>query len=422
MTPDSDTSGHSSGNRMQAGEGSIPIERLWRWILGKGRKIERAEDFLQGFIGELLSKGFPLQRLFVAVKTLHPQIGGIAYMWSRQKGEIEVMTRERSIFKSQMYFDSPIERIYSGAETYIRRFLGGEDVSLDFPILHDLKKEGATDYAIFALEFGVVPSGVVSMTTDAPAGFQEADLEAFRFLLPFLSLVMESREWRRRSQSLLETYLGEDAGRRVLGGSIERGEGITIAAAIWYSDLRDFTSLSNHLSREAVIALLNDYFDAMTAPIQEYGGEILKFIGDAVLAIFPMRDDLDRDEKCRSALAAAKQALAGLGTLNEARIKANKIPLKAGIGLHAGSVTYGNIGALNRLDFTVIGPAVNLAARISGLCRQLDEPLLSSPTFASPCGTRLTSLGAYALQGFDGPQEVFGLPKEEIGRDSDQAA
>ncbi len=388
------------------------VDRALRWLLGPGRLVPGTRDFLQGFVGELTAAGFPLQRLFMAMKTLHPQIGGVSFIWSRETGEVEVITRERRIFQSAMYQESPMERIYSGAASFIRRRLIGAQAILDFPILSEMKEQGATDYAIFGMDFTGKPSAAISLTTDYPAGFGEEQLDSFRAILPILSLVMESREWQRRAKTLLETYLGRDAGMRVLGGLIERGEGVTIAAAIWYCDLRDFTAISNRLPRDEVIALLNDYFDTMTRPVTAQGGEVLKFIGDAVLAIFPMHDDLDRDEKCRVALVAAKQALEGLGDLNELRASAGKPPLKVGIGLHAGSVTYGNIGTPNRLDFTVIGPAVNLAARISGLCRELDQPLLSSGTFASPCGTRLVSMGTHALRGFDEAVEVFGLPEE----------
>jgi adenylate cyclase len=388
------------------------VDRALRWFLGSGRTIASTREMLQGLVGELVQGGFPILRLFLGVKTLHPQIGGVSFIWSKDKPEVEFVARERRIFQSAMYFDSPVERVYSGAQSYIRRRLVGDDVVMDFPILHEIKEQGATDYAIFGLEFSGKPSAVISLTTDAPDGFSDAQLESFKALLPLLSLAMEAREWQRRSKTLLETYLGEDAGRRVLGGLIERGEGITIAAAIWFCDLRDFTPLSNSLPKDEMIALLNDYFDTMTRPVTALKGEILKFIGDAILAIFPMKDDLDRDEKCRVALEAAKKALEGLSDLNELRASSGKPPLKVGIGLHAGSVTYGNIGTAHRLDFTVIGPAVNLASRISGLCRDLNQPLLSSRAFASPCGTRLEPMGTFELRGFDQPQQVFGLPED----------
>ena len=252
------------------------------------------------------------------------------------------------------------------------------------------------------------------MTTTRPQGFSDAEIASVGALMPLLAMVVEGHEWHRLAKSLLEIYLGEDAGRQVLGGSVRRGQSTTIAAAIWFCDLRDFTAMSNQLPRDEVIALLNDYFDAMARPVHAHGGEILKFVGDAMLAIFPMQDDLDRDHKCHVALRAAHEAFDALDALNEIRASAGKPPLRAGIGLHAGSVSYGNIGAVignsARLDFTAIGPAVNLASRIQDLCRGLNRPLLASKAFASPCGSMLVPSGKFDLAGFPEPQEIYGLP------------
>lgn len=388
------------------------VERAFRWLLRDGRTQPDLQDLTEGLVRELTEGGFPLMRLLLAKRTLHPQIASVAYLWSRAEAKVSVLTRERSIWQSDQYLRSPMPLLYAG-EPFIRRRLTGPDLKLDFPILEELVAEGATDYAIFGLRRGDgKPLAVISITTNEPRGFADDQIESFQSLLTLLSLVVEALDTKALAKSLLEIYLGQDAGRRVLGGLIERGESVTIAAAIWQCDLRDFTLMSNQLPRDEVMAILNDYFDAVTRPVLARGGEILKFIGDAVLAIFPMEDDLDRDEKCRVALAAAEEALDALRDVNELRASAGKAPLSVGIGLHAGSVSYGNIGAQTRLDFTVIGPAVNLAARITGLCRPLNQPLLASKAFASPCGSKLKPLGRYPMHGFDEPQEVYGLPEE----------
>jgi adenylate cyclase len=387
------------------------VDRAFRWLLRDGRQQPNSGDLLQGFCRELSEGGFPLMRAFVAKPTLHPQIASIAYRWARTKPEVEAFTREHDIWQSDQYLRSPMALIYAG-EPMIRRRLFGPDLRLDFPILEDLLAEGATDYAIFGLRRGDGrPLAVTSIATDAPGGFSDEQFYGFQSLLPLLSLIVEAIETRLTAKSLLEIYLGADAGRRVMGGLIRRGESVTIAAAIWQCDLRDFTAMSNQLPRDEVLAILNDYFDAVTRPVLAHGGEILKFIGDSVLAIFPMKDDLDRDDKCRVALTAAEEALEAMRDVNELRASAGKAPLGVGIGLHAGSVSYGNIGSQTRLDFTVIGPAVNLAARITGLCRPLNQRLLASRAFASPCGSKLVPLGHYPMHGFDAPQEVFGLPE-----------
>ena len=388
------------------------IDRAFRWLLRDGRQQPTSGELLQGFCRELTEGGFPLMRAFVAKPTLHPQIASIAYRWSRAQPTVEAFTREHDIWQSDQYLRSPMALIYAG-EPMIRRRLFGPDLRLDFPILEDLLAEGATDYAIFGLRRGDGrPLAVISIATDTPGGFSDEQFYGFQSLLPLLSLIVEAIETRLTAKSLLEIYLGADAGRRVMGGLIRRGESVTIAAAIWQCDLRDFTAMSNQLPRDEVLAILNDYFDAVTRPVLAHGGEILKFIGDSVLAIFPMKDDLDRDDKCRVALTAAEEALEAMRDVNELRASAGKAPLGVGIGLHAGSVSYGNIGSQTRLDFTVIGPAVNLAARITGLCRPLNQRLLASRAFASPCGSKLVPLGHYPMHGFDQPQEVYGLPEE----------
>jgi adenylate cyclase len=387
------------------------IDRAFRWLLREGRMQPSGRELLQGLTRELAEGGFPLMRGFLAMPTLHPQIASVAYRWSRATPEVEAFTREHDIWQSEQYLRSPMAVIYAG-EPMIRRRLFGSGLRLDFPILEDLLAEGATDYAMFGLRRGDGrPLAVLSIATDAQGGFSDEQFTGFQSLLPLLSLIVEAVETRTTARSLLEIYLGADAGRRVMGGLIRRGDSVTIAAAIWQCDLRDFTAMSNQLPRDEVLAILNDYFDAVTRPVLANGGEILKFIGDAVLAIFPMRDDLDRDSKCRTALDAAEEALEAMRDVNELRASAGKAPLSIGIGLHAGSVSYGNIGSQARLDFTVIGPAVNLAARITGLCRPLNQPLLASKAFASPCGSKLVPLGHYPMHGFDQPQAVYGLPE-----------
>jgi len=389
--------------------------RAFRWLLNEGRRLPDLGDVVTGLAKQLAEGGLPLQRIYLAQRTLHPQMGAIGYLWNQGDETAQLIEREHSITTSAAFLLSPMKRLYEDGEKLIRRRLVGPEAKLDFPVLQELRETGATDYAIFALEIEGEARASFSMTTNAPQGFRDVEIAGVGTLMPLIGMVVESREWHRLAKSLLEIYLGADAGRQVLGGSVRRGQATTIAAAIWFCDLRDFTAMSNQLPRDEVIALLNDYFDAMARPVHAHGGEILKFIGDAMLAIFPMQDDLDRDHKCHVALRAAHEAFDALDGLNEIRASAGKPPLRAGIGLHAGSVSYGNIGAAignsARLDFTAIGPAVNLASRIQGLCRGLNRPLLASKAFASPCGTMLVPLGAFDLAGFPEPQEIYGLPE-----------
>lgn len=416
--PESDATIAPLVARAIAGEaclGCPAVNAAFRWLLEDGRLIADLGDFVTQLAQRLTDNGFPLLRFFVSVRTLHPQIAAIGYAWSRGDAVARRVARDHAVLSSPEFLSSPLRVLYQGNVTEIRRRLTGPEAELDFPILADMKKAGATDYAIFAIR---LPGGVrssLSITTDAPDGFADSQIDAFRTLIPLLSLVIEAREWAYIARSLMHVYLGQGAGQAVLSGQIQRGDARTMAAAIWYCDLRNFTQMSNELPRDLVIATLNDYFDTIAKPVIERGGEILKFIGDAMLAIFPMHDDLDRDAKIQVALDAAIGALEGLRELNELRAAAGQAPLKVGIGLHAGSVSYGNIGAAHgedaRLDFTVIGPAVNLATRLEGLCPQLEQPLLASRQFASVCGSRLKFIGTYPVRGFDEKQDVFGLPE-----------
>ena len=388
--------------------------RAFRWLLNEGRRLPDLADVVAGLGQQLIEGGLPLQRLYLGQRTIHPQMGAIGYLWNQGDRVTQTIEREHAIVTSTAYLTSPMRRLYEDGEKLIRRRLVGPQAELDFPVLQELRETGATDYAIFSLEMADEVRASISITTNAPQGFSDAEIASVGAVMPILAMVVDAHEWHRLAKSLLEIYLGADAGRQVLGGSVRRGQAKTIAAAIWFCDLRDFTAMSNQLPRDEVIALLNDYFDAMARPVHAHGGEILKFIGDAMLAIFPMQDDLDRDRKCQIALHAASEAFDALDGLNEIRASAGKPPLRAGIGLHAGSVSYGNIGAAignsARLDFTAIGPAVNLASRIQGLCRGLNRPLLASKAFASPCGSMLVPLGKFELAGFPEPQEIFGLP------------
>ncbi|HEX2580759.1 MAG TPA: adenylate/guanylate cyclase domain-containing protein [Dongiaceae bacterium] len=395
------------------------------WLIDEGRLTPDFSETLQQLVEKLLAAGVPLLRFFLGVRAVHPQIAAIAYIWSRDEPHITEGTRDHSVLQSGAFRNSPLYNIYEKGETFIRRRIGVEaalapfgapsaaerDSVLEFPILDDLRKIGGTDYMVFALPQSSGTKASLSLSTYRKEGFHDDEVEGIRSLISTIALITETHEVQRTATTLLETYLGKHPGRRVLGGDVQRGEGITIAAAIWYCDLRGFSAMSTLLPRHEVIAALNDYFEAMGRPVEEHGGEILKFIGDAMLAIFPMQDDLDRDRACRSALEAALEGLANLRDLNDLRASNGKARLRAGIGLHAGTVTYGNIGTSARLDFTVIGPAVNLACRLEGMCRPLGENLLASKAFASPCGFKLVPLGTYELAGIPEKQEIYGLPR-----------
>ncbi|MFM9843651.1 MAG: adenylate/guanylate cyclase domain-containing protein [Dongiaceae bacterium] len=380
------------------------------WLLTEAPALP-STDVLIGELGARLNKaGLPVARIQVGTRTLHPQLFAIGFLWYRGQAAAQEIQRGHEISTSAIYLDSPVKAIHDGAPE-IRRRLEGPDAVLDFPVMVDLQKEGMTDVLLLPLRSTGKRPNSFSVSTNRPGGFTERDVTIIRRLMPVLSLVLDIKQTKRMAGMLLEVYLGRNAGRRVLEGRVKRGDVDSIAAALWYCDLRSFTAITEGMSPQDVVLLLNDYFDCMSGPVHRHEGEVLKFIGDGFLAIFPIRDDLDRDRACNTALKAAQESLAALKELNASRQTAGKQPLEVGIALHIGSVMYGNVGAAERLDFTITGPAVNLVSRIENLCRDLHYPLLTSAQFASPCGSTLRSIGLHRLRGVAAPQEIYTLPE-----------
>jgi adenylate cyclase len=387
------------------------LEPIAGWLLGDGRRIATLGELLTALCERLVGRGLPIDRVSLHISTLHPQVRGSRILWQRESGLLaEVQYGRDDSAVDESYRKSPLYAVHESGRAVRRKLDGGLSVA-EFPILAELQTEGITDYLALPLLFSNGVLQVVTWSSRRPGGFGDSDIATIEELLPALCAVVETHEQRRMLRTLLETYLGQQAGERVLNGTIRRGEGETIAAALWYCDLRGFTAMSEDLPRDDVIALLNDYFECMAGPVQANGGEVLKFIGDAILAIFRIADDLDRDRSCRTALSAGEEALTDLSRLNDRRRAAGQQTLEVGIGLHTGAVMYGNIGAPNRLDFTVVGPAVNLVTRIEELCPLLHRPLLTSARFASPCGSKLQSLGHHQLKGIAAPQEIFAPPE-----------
>jgi adenylate cyclase len=306
--------------------------------------------------------------------------------------------------------------IVANAEKFRRR-LGRSDEPPRFPLFDGFRQKSGTDYFAMQTRFGKASAlGPVdrilsSWLTDAPDGLSESHLTAIEQIAPALALAVKTSSTYRIASTVIETYLGRDAGRRVLSGSIERGSGESIRAALWHCDLRGFTRLADTTPRDPLLAMLDEYFETMVTTVHEFGGQVLKFMGDGLLAIFTLGDDA---ESCSAALHAAERALHRVGELTAAR-KGSGLPVSEFyIGLHLGEVMYGNIGARDRLDFTVVGPAVNEVSRIESMCRALEQNLVVSSAFAEAAKEstdRLVSLGRYALRGVRKSQELFTLER-----------
>jgi adenylate cyclase len=300
--------------------------------------------------------------------------------------------------------NSPIRIAYEGGGP-TRCNLTAPPREGEFAILDELRRDRLTDYVVYAVPFADGSHKALSLATRRPSRFTPDELALFEAMIPALAFNLEVQALSRTARTLLDTYVGRQSGGRVLEGQIQRGSGETIRAVIWLCDLRGFTTLSEHLPSHTLIDLLNSYFGAMCDAVVSEGGEVLKFIGDAMLAIFPI--GADRAATCRAALTAAERAQAALIEENARREEEGLPRIDYGLALHIGDVIYGNIGSDTRLDFTVIGPAVNLTARIESLCRQLGRQLLLSSDFVEAGEISATSLGRFTLKGVGSEQEIF---------------
>jgi adenylate cyclase len=386
------------------------------WLLNEGWNIASPRE-LVGQLGErMVDIGIPVYRIRVNIRTLHPQFVGTVYAWQRGAEEVTEVSPSHAIVQEERYLKSPYAAIFQGAGG-MRRRLDVADVDLDFPILEELRDEGATDYVAMPLVFSDKRINAITLASDRPGGFSTAELETAYDMLPVLSRLLEVHAMRRTTRTILDTYLGKQAGERVLNGLIKRGDGEDIHAVIWFCDLRGSTPLADRMPREAYLALLNEFFECMAGSVVDHDGEVLRFLGDAVIGIFPISATTDRPELCPEhtgacvrALAASQDAMKRMERLNHARRERGEPPLGYGIALHIGDLLYGNIGIPERLDFTVIGPAANEAARLEAMCKTLHKPILISAELARLVPDKLVSLGFHALRGVREPHEIFTLP------------
>ena len=391
---------------------------LSAWITKAGLAGRPEIDMLDGYCERLRAAGLALAGGTVVIDTLHPLYEGHAIRWFRDQPETKRTEYGRTNRgeASESYRRSIYYRLLMGSETHLRCRLTPESIA-EYSNLEASFAAGNTDYLgimnKFAAEGTVGDMDCVysGWETDRPEGFTEAEVLALRRLSPFLAMAMKCASLGRTAQALVETYLGREAGRQVLSGRIERGIADRIEAVLWFSDLRGFTRITDNAQPAHIIPLLNDYAEAVVSAIQAEGGDVLKLIGDGVLAMFPAEE---RGKACAAAIAAATGARERVAALNERR-SAESLPVtEMYLGLHIGEVFFGNVGSPNRLDFTVVGPAVNEASRIAAMCRSVDQPLLLSAAFAAALGNAgppLASVGRYALRGLRHSQELFTLDR-----------
>ena len=391
----------------QEASAQVYANPLLAWLLHEAPRCASSRELTEAFALQLQRVGVPVWRLAVIIRTLHPQVLAEALRWWAKRPDVEVVRVPYSQTESPQYLNSPLVPIYEGAGG-IRRRLDIADPVLDFGILEELRAEGATDYVAMPITFLDGQINVLTLASDRPGGFSSADLGNVYEILGPLGRLYELHNMRRTAVTLLDTYLGRHAGERVLKGSIKRGDGEHIEAVIWFCDLRDSTRLAQGMSHEDFLGALNQFFDCMAGPVLQHDGEVLRFIGDAALAIFPVTSVAGKPAHER-ALVAALEAERRIGETNIKRVEKGRSPLEFGVALHVGDVTYGNIGTAERLEFTVIGDAANYAARLESLCKVLGREILASAEFARYFPERFESLGEQELRGIQGGQKVFAL-------------
>jgi adenylate cyclase len=383
------------------------LDAIAEWLVGPARQIASGVHAFDEFAWRMLATGMPLLRVTLHTSTLHPQYLGATFVWLRTTGQTEQRLIAHEVPDLIPYEDNPVRRVVLGGET-LRRRIDADDAVLDFPILHDLKAQGATDYLALPIASAhLARNYMVTYVIDRPGGFTESEVGDLTRVSQRLPVLVDMHSQKAISRNVLNAYLGAKTGPKVLEGQIRRGTGEEITAVLWSSDLRSFTALSDRLPGNRMIALLNALFDAQAKAIHDHGGEILKFIGDGLLAIFPIERAEMAAGAARQALEAAMEAIAAVSGLGDELAAVGEPPLHIVVALHLGTVIYGNIGAANRLDFTVIGPAVNLVSRVEAVAKALNLPIVVSDEFARAYDGPLRSVGTHQLRGLATPHELF---------------
>ncbi|NCF34786.1 MAG: hypothetical protein GWP56_00105 [Gammaproteobacteria bacterium] len=379
------------------------------WIFSEGRRIESTNRFVHQLAHTMNHHGAAIDRLLLSLLTLNPQLVATSEIWEKSTDLTRPLNAEHSVRKSERYIGSPLQAIFETHKRVHRRLDQlPEDAHRAYT---ELAEDGYTDYLALPVLFGEVaePGAAIIICTKRAGGFTDADVESFRRIRDYLAPVIEVHALRYLARSLMNTYLGKRTSEKVLAGMIKRGDADTINAALWFSDLRDFTHLTETLPAAQVLEMLNEYFEFVSAAVTAQGGEILRFIGDAMLIVFPIDDKTCGRSACQAALDAAIDAQTTVDTINHQR-RRHKLPeIQFGVGLNVGEVIYGNVGAPDRLDFTVMGPAVNRTARLESLTKELGCDILFSKRFAEAIETPAEFLGEHQMKGIAEPQSVYAL-------------
>lgn len=377
----------------------LAASRVRDWIVEEGVHVADLGGFLDQLCERIRTGGVAIERATLGFEVLHAERIRMSREWQLGRQQTE---RSLPLGMEARYDSSPFALAYRTNDWVVLDLTATADGR--FPIVHDLKTMGFTGYAAIPVPFTDGSENSVSFATRRPGGFGEPDLAFLARVVPVLAVALEIRRARMQMDDLLRTYLGEEPKRLVLAGKVHRADVIRISAAIMFSDIRGFTSLSTRLTDEESVVLLNDYFDCFVPEIEARGGEVLKYLGDGILAVFRDRDG-DTPKAAAATLAAAQAGLARADAVSAQKRLGRA--LKVGVSLHHGTVAYGNIGSGSRLDFTVVGRDVNLASRIQKANKRLDEPLLMSAPFARLIAPMPVEIGTFKLSGFTQSQPLF---------------
>ena len=381
------------------------------WLMTVGRRIESTNQFVHQLSHQLNDHGASIDRLMLSLLTLNPQLVGTSETWLKSTDTTTPIHASHGIRNSDRYIGSPLQAIY---ETHKRVRKRLENLPEEAHRAYtELAEDGFTDYLALPVLFGEgkEPGAALILCTKKDGGFSDPEIESFRQIRDYLAPTLEVHALRHMLHSLMNTYVGHRTSEKVLAGMIKRGDADVINAALWYSDLRDFTHLTETLPAEQILEMLNAYFEFVSAAVVAQGGEILRFIGDAMLIVFPIDDDMCEQTACNAAIDAAIDAHNTLASLNHRRRRHGQPAIEFGVGLNVGEVIYGNVGAPDRLDFTVMGPAVNRTARLEALTKELSCDILFSEKFSGLIETPTEFLGHHKMKGIAEPQAVYALCK-----------
>ena len=388
---------------------SSSLDAVVDWIFERGRRIDRTKDFVQQLAHQLIDHGASIDRFMISLLTLNPQAIATSETWLKSTDSTSTIDAAHGVRSTDRYIGSPLQVIYDTNKRVRQRLIDlPEDAHLTYS---ELAEDGFTDYLALPVLFGEVaePGAAIIISTKKEGGFSDSDIEAFRRIRDYLAPVIQIHALRHLSKSLMNTYVGKRTSQKVLSGMIKRGDAEIINAALWFSDLRNFTQLTETLSAQQTLKMLNDYFTFVSAAVTARGGEILRFIGDAMLIVFPIEGNMCEKTACNAAIDAAIDAQTTMQTLNHQRRRHGEPEIEFGVGLNVGEVIYGNVGAPDRLDFTVMGPTVNRTARLESLTKVLGCNILFSEKFAGLIEMPSQYLGHHEMKGIAEPQAVHAI-------------